>query len=536
MRGCGEDILCEVLLTGAHCGNTAAAAALCAVNRGRLALDIAEVGEGVRAVLLLDEVLNVDLVSHILNARMALVAVFLLDLLQLLLNNSKNIRIARQNFLKACNAALEVLVLVVDLLLLQTGQAAQTHIYDGLRLRLVEVELEVLRAVHDAEQRNLVDPERLRHQVFLGFGLVLGGADDCNNAVDIVSCDLETLQNVRTVARLLEIKARAALDNVLLEADILIENLTQRQHTRLQLAARTRHERDVDHRNGILELRIGEQLVEDDLRVGIAANIHDNLHTLARGMVLNVRDAVDALVFDQICHGLDQTRLVYHVRDFRNNDLALAVRQIYNLGLCADLDLAAAGRIGGADAAAAHDNAAGREVRALDELADFVHLRLGMVDDIAGAVDDLREVMRRDVGRHADRDAGRAVYQQVGEAGRQYDRLLALLIEVRLEIDRVFLDIRQHVVRQTRHARLGVTVSCRGVAVHGTEVAVTVDQRIVQRERLRHTHHRVVNRCVAVRMIPAEHITDGRCRLAVGLVRGQAVLVHRVQDAAVYRL
>ena len=68
-------------------------------------------GEGVRAVLLLDEVLNVDLVSHILNARMALVAVFLLDLLQLLLDNSKNIRIARQNFLKACNAALEVLIL-----------------------------------------------------------------------------------------------------------------------------------------------------------------------------------------------------------------------------------------------------------------------------------------------------------------------------------------------------------------------------------------------------------------------------------------
>ena len=536
MRGCGEDILCEVLLTGAHCGNTAAAAALCAVNRGRLALDIAEVGEGIRAVLLLDEVLNVDLVSHILNARMALVAVFLLDLLQLLLDNSKNIRIARQNFLKARNAALEVFVLVVDLLLLQTGQAAQTHIYDGLRLRLVEVELEVLRAVHDAEQRNLVDPERLRHQVFLGFGLVLGGADDGDNAVDIVSCDLETLQNVRTVARLLEIKARAALDNVLLEADILIEDLAQRQHTRLQLAARTRHERDVDHRNGILELRIGEQLIEDDLRVRIAANIHDNLHTLARGMVLNVRDTVDALVFDQICHGLDQTRLVYHVRDFCNNDLALAVRQIYDLGLCADFDLAAAGRVGGADAAAAHDNAAGREVRALDELADLVHLRLGMVDDIAGAVDDLREVVRRDVGRHADRDTGRAVYQQVGEAGRQYDRLLALLIEVRLEIDRVFLDIRQHVVCQLGHAGLGITVCCRGVAVHGTEVAVTVDQRIVQRERLRHTHHRVIDRCVAVRMIPAEHITDGRCRLAVGLVRGQAVLVHRVQDTAVYRL
>ena len=48
-----------------------------------------------------------------------------------------------------------------------------------------------------------------------------------------------------------------------------------------------------------------------------------------------------------------------------------------------EVDLAAAGRVGSANAAAAHDNAAGREVRSLDELADLVHLRLGMVDDIA---------------------------------------------------------------------------------------------------------------------------------------------------------
>ena len=220
-------------------------------------------------------------------------------------------------------------------------------------------------AVHDAEQRNLVDPERLRHQVFLGFGLVLGGTDDCDNAVDIVSCDLETLQNVRTVARLLEIKARAALDNVLLEADILIEDLAQRQHTRLQLAARTRHECDVDHRNGIPELRIGEQLVEDDLRVGIAANIHDNLHTLARGMVLNVRDAVDALILDGFA--MDSTRralftmygisvITIWLLPFGRSTISVFARTF---------DLAAAGCISRTDAAAAHDNAAGREVWSL---------------------------------------------------------------------------------------------------------------------------------------------------------------------------
>ena len=536
MRRGGKDILREVLLAGAHGRNAAAAAALCAVDRGRLTLDVAELSEGVRAVLLLDEVLDVDFVRDVFDLRVALVAVLLLDLLKLLLDDGEDVRVARQDLLEALDAAFEVLVLLVDLLLLQTGQAAKTHINDGLRLRLVEVEFEVLRAVHDAEQGDLVDPERLRHQVFLGLRLVLGGADDCDNAVDIVGCDLETLQNVRTVACLLEVEARAALNDVLLEADILVENLAQRQHTRLELAVRTRNERDMNHRNGVLQLRVGEQLVQNDLRVRVAADVHHDLHALAGGMVLNIGDALNALVLDEVRHRLDQTRLVDHVRNLGDNDLALAVRQVHDFGLGADLDLAAAGRISGADAAAAHDNAAGREVRALDELADLVQLGLGVVDDIAGAVDDLGEVMRRDVGRHADRDAGRAVYQQVREAGGQNDRLLTLLVEVRLEIDRVFLDVREHEVRELGHAGLGVTVSCRGIAVHGTEVAVTVNERIMQRKRLRHAHHRVVNRCVAVRMIAAEHVTDGRCRLAVGLVRGQAVLVHRVQEAAVYRL
>ncbi len=467
---------------------------------------------------------------------MALVAVLLLDLLQLLFDDCEDVRVARKDVLKACDAVFEVLVLVVDFLLLQTGQTAQTHVNDGLCLWLVEVELEVLRAVHDAEQRDLVDPERLRHQVFLGLRLVLGRADDGDDAVDVVGCDLEAFQNVRTVARLLEVEARAALDNVLLEADILIEDLAQRQHARLELAAGARYERDVDHRNGVFQLRIGEKLVEDDLRVRVAAHIDHDLHALTGGVVLNVGDAVDALVLDQICHRFDQTGLVDHVRDLSDNDLALAVRQVYDLGLCADLDLAAAGRVSCADAAAAHDNAAGREVRALDELADLVQLGLGVVDDIAGAVDDLGEVVRRNVGRHADRNAGRAVDEQVGEARGEHDRLLTLLVKVRLEIDCVLLDVRQHIIRQLGHTGLGVTVCCRGVAVHGTEVAVAVDQRIVQRKRLRHTHHCVIDRCVAVRMIAAEHVTDGRCRLAVGLVRGQAVLVHCVQDAAVYRL
>ena len=71
---------------------------------------------------------------------------------------------------------------------------------------------------------------------------------------------------------------------------------------------------------------------------------------------------------------------------------------------------------------------------------DLVQLGLRMVDHIADAVDHLGQVMRRDVGRHADRDARRAVYQKVGKRERgSTKRLLPLLVEVRAEIHCVFL-------------------------------------------------------------------------------------------------
>ena len=72
----------------------------------------------------------------------------------------------------------------------------------------------------------------------------------------------------------------------------------------------------------------------------------------------------------------------------------------------------------------AEDRAAGREVRALDVLAQVVGGQLGVVDQGDRRVDDLAQVVRRDVGGHADGDAGRAVDEQVRQLGRQDRRLL----------------------------------------------------------------------------------------------------------------
>ena len=62
------------------------------------------------------------------------------------------------------------------------------------------------------------------------------------------------------------------------------------------------------------------------------------------------------------------------------------------------------------------------------------------IDDRAG---DLAQVVRRDVGRHADGDARRAVQQQIRQAGRQHGRFLQRAIEVLGQVDRVLVDIFQ---------------------------------------------------------------------------------------------
>ena len=58
----------------------------------------------------------------------------------------------------------------------------------------------------------------------------------------------------------------------------------------------------------------------------------------------------------------------------------------------------------------------------------------------------------------------------------------------------------------SRH--LGVAHRRRVVAVDRAEVALPVDQRVAQREVLRHAHERVVDRGVAVRVVLAHHVAD----------------------------
>src|SRR5207237_3420515 len=95
-----------------------------------------------------------------------------------------------------------------------------------------------------------------------------------------------------------------------------------------------------------------------------------------------------------------------------------------------------------------------------------------VVDQDRDRVDQLAQVVGRDLGGHAHGDAVRAVEQQVGQPGGQYDRLLVAAVEVVDKGHRGLVDIGQELLGQLGQAHLGITHRGGVVVVDGAKVAL----------------------------------------------------------------
>ena len=269
------------------------------------------------------------------------------------------------------------------------------------------------------------------------------------------------------------------------------------------------------------------------LGVGVLFQLDDHPHAVAVGLIPNVGDALQALVLHLVGHVLDEQALVDLVGDLGDDDAGAAVAELLQLVPGTDDHTAPAGGVGRPDARPAHDDALCGEVGALDVLHQVVEIRLRVIQHAHGGVDDLPQVVGRDVGGHAHGDAGGAVDQQVGEPGGQDPGLFPGLVEVGVPVHGVLVDVPEHLVGEPGEPGLGVPVGRRGVAIHGTEVAVAVDEGIAHGEVLGQAHQGVVDAGVAVGVVAAQHVTDTGGGLLEGLIHGQAVLIHGVEDAAV---
>ena len=140
-------------------------------------------------------------------------------------------------------------------------------------------------------------------------------ADRLDDRVEVVERDLEALEDVGSLARLLEVELGAPADDLAAVVDVVAQDALQRQ--RLRLAVDQREHVEVERR---LHRRVLEQVVQHLVRVRVALDLDVDPHPVAVGLVAQVRDAVDLLVLDEVRDLLEQRRLVHLVRQLGDDD------------------------------------------------------------------------------------------------------------------------------------------------------------------------------------------------------------------------
>src|SRR5262249_59081606 len=136
----------------------------------------------------------------------------------------------------------------------------------------------------------------------------------------------------------------------------------------------------------------------------------------------------------------------------------------------------------------------------------------------------------------ADRDARGAVGKEVGEVGREHLWLLRAPVVVGPEVDGVLIDAIEQPRRNLGHARFGVALGRWVIAVDIAEIALAIYQRVADREILRETRERVVDRLIAMRMGVAHGVADDFREFAVLALWAEPQRLHGVKQTGGQRL
>src|SRR5207344_1609120 len=136
----------------------------------------------------------------------------------------------------------------------------------------------------------------------------------------------------------------------------------------------------------------------------------DHAHARLVRLIAKIGDAVELLVANELADAREQGRLVYLVGNLVDDDrLAIAALQVLDVRARTDDDASAAGAVALAHALGAEDDAGGREVRRRNVLDELIDSYLRVVEQRQTRRDDFRQIVRRDVRRHANRNTRRAV-------------------------------------------------------------------------------------------------------------------------------
>ncbi len=419
----------------------AAAAALGAVFRDRLRLHVAAVGKRHHHVRRCDQVLQREVHALRHDFRAALVAELVADRGQFVADDFRQARRLGEDIDEIDDEVHHFLVLAGDFFTLEPREPLQPQFQDRLRLRVGQpvafrAPAEFLRQpvgtrrIRSRAPQHFLDNRRaprLRHQCRLGLRRRRRRLDQRDDLVDVRQGDGQAFENVSAFARAPQLEARAAHDHFAPVDEEEFEELLEIEDARLAV-----DQRDHVHPEAVLQLCELEQVVLDDLRHLAALQLDHHAHAGLVRLVAQVGNALEFLLADELADPDEQIRLVHLVRDLVDDDrLATALVDLLDVRACAYHNAAAAGAVAFADTLLAIDDSRGRKIGSGNDLHQFVDRDVRVRKQREAGRNRFRQVVRRNVGRHAHGNAGRPVDEQVGQPRRQDGRLQLLAVVIR---------------------------------------------------------------------------------------------------------
>ena len=123
---------------------------------------------------------------------------------------------------------------------------------------------------------------------------------------------------------------------------------------------------------------------------------------MSSGVVVDVGNAVNSFILNEIGNRLDQSLFVDLIGELGHNNAHSAVFIFFDFRSGSYSDFTSARCVSGTDSGATHNDTGGREIRPLDVFHEFFQGRIGIVNQTAHTVDDFTEVVRRNIRRHTD--------------------------------------------------------------------------------------------------------------------------------------
>ena len=361
------------------------------------------------------------------------------------------------------------------------------------------------------------------------------GFANSDHVVDAVLRLDQTLEDVGPRLRFAQVKRSATLDDGFSVGNVGMNHGGEGQQDGPTV-------KDPHHvgRVGFLQSTGLEQLIEHSMRIGVVFDLDDDANALLGGFVADVANAHNHFFVDQIGDLNQHVGLFHLVRDFMDDD-AFSLLVVEHFALCTDVEATFSGGVHVGDAVDAVNGCTRGEIRTFHVLHVLFYrdvwfsLRPGFKEGVDVEVDrtgHLSEVVRWNAGGHSDGDTVASVEEQIWQTGGQDRGFVFRIVKVRLEINRVLVDVVEHVLCDAIEPTFRVPHGGRRVAVDRAKVPLPVHQRIAQGKFLGHSHHRVVDGLITVRVVLSHHLAHRPSGFGEFLVRGVAALKHAVEDPA----